>query len=139
MLRISCPIPSLLLLIVQLFAAALGTSPSGGRWVQDEFAISFFVQSGPPPGNAAAFQLVKDGNFTVVGLYDHLHKDDKGNSTEQLQLCKQYGIKCIVALSDFKTPSGGLDPALPQPSTTNWVRLCGTLWILAEGIYLYLN
>ena len=93
-----------LLLRLQLAAAALSAGPgtTPGRWVQDEFAISFFVQSGPPPGDPAAFQLVKDGNFTVVGLYDHLHKGDAANATEQLRLCEQFGIKCIVALDGYK-------------------------------------
>ena len=103
------------LLLLQLTAAA-----AGQRWVQDEFAISFFVQSGPPPGDAAAFQLVKDGNFTVVGLYDHLHTGDAANATEQLRLCEQFGLKCLLSLAGFKNKGHKLSPTLPQPSATNW-------------------
>jgi hypothetical protein len=61
------------------------------KWQQDKFAISFFVQSGLPPIDDESFKLMKEGNFTAVGLFDHLH-DLMPNATvneKQLKLCEK--------------------------------------------------
>lgn len=74
-----------------IIVAVASTASQQLKWQQDKFAISFFVQSGLPPIDDQSFKLMKEGNFTAVGLFDHLH-DLMPNATvneKQLKLCEK--------------------------------------------------
>ena len=60
-------------------------------WRQDRFAISFFAQTHKPPVDDKSFELMRDGNFTTVGLFDHLgaNKLDAATTALQQRLCKK--------------------------------------------------
>ena len=124
----------MLLLMASLTMATAMAAPSPGawqasnhharRWVQDEFAISFFAQTYAPPIDDASFRLMRDGNFTTVGLFDHLGhhgklNPDAGQVALQQQLCDKYGLKCLLRLDTFGAAPNG-SRVLPQPSKTQW-------------------
>ena len=90
-------------------------------WRQDRFAISFFAQTHKPPIDDASFQLMRDGNFTAVGLFDHLgaNKPDAATTALQQRLCEKYGLKCLLSLDNFKEAKNG-SRMLPQVSPTQW-------------------
>ena len=87
----------------------LGSAP----WKQDRFAISFFAQTHTPPIDDASFQLMRDGNFTTVGLFDHLgaNKPDTDKTALQQRLCEKYGLKCLLSLDNFKEAKNGTTEA----------------------------
>ena len=91
------------------------------RWVQDKFAISFFAQTHKPPIDEASFKLMRDGNFTAVGLFDHLgaNKPDRAATALQQQLCAKYGLKCLLRLDNFKAAKNGTR-TLPAASPSQW-------------------
>ena len=94
---------------------------SSTRWRQDKFAISFFAQTHPPPIDDASFKLMADGNFTAVGLFDHLHSAITPELTAKQQaLCEKYNLKCLLRLDSFKKAKDGSHPKLPQLSPTQW-------------------
>ena len=90
-------------------------------WRQDRFAISFFAQTHKPPIDDASFQLMRDGNFTMVGLFDHLGKNKVDAATTALQqrLCEKYDLKCLLSLENFKKTKNG-SRIVPQLSSTQW-------------------
>ena len=109
----------------QMTAATVSESApvdaNGTRWKQDTFAISFFAQTHPPPIDDASFQLMAEGNFTAVGLFDHLHtKLTPELSALQSSLCEKYNLKCLLRLDSFKKAKDGSKPKLPQLSATQW-------------------
>jgi hypothetical protein len=93
------------------------TNVATQRWTQDRFAISFFAQTHKPPIDDASFRLMRDGNFTTVGLFDHLgsNKPDVATVSLQQRLCQQYNLKCILPL-----PSSISNDTWPQLSPTQW-------------------
>lgn len=63
---------------------------AASRFVQDRFAISFWV---PPPSEettAARYKEIADANFTVVlGGFG-------SDAAKQLKLCERYGLKAVI-------------------------------------------
>jgi hypothetical protein len=101
--------------------AGLQDAKASTTWQQDRFAISFFAQTHKPPIDDASFRLMRDGNFTTVGLFDHLgsNKVDVATTVLQQGLCKQYGLKCLLSLGNFKKTKNG-NRTLPQLSPSQW-------------------
>ncbi len=86
-----------------LFVAAIVILAAGadardtGRFVQDRFVISFWVD--PPAGEItdARYKEIADANFTVVhGAFGPATDADL---KKQLELCKKYGLKLIAKSS----------------------------------------
>ena len=105
----------------RLVTVAIKTDDVAAPWKQDRFAISFFAQTHTPPIDDASFQLMRDGNFTTVGLFDHLgaNKPDTDKTALQQRLCEKYGLKCLLGLDNFKKAKNG-SRTLPQLSSTQW-------------------
>ena len=88
-----------------------------GRWKQDEFAISFFAQTHAPPIDEVSFSLMAQGNFTAVGLFDHLQSPITAElSAKQQALCEKHTLNCLLRLDSFKKSKA----SLPQASATQW-------------------
>ena len=102
-------------------ATMIKAGANGTRWEQDKFAISFFAQTHPPPIDEASFKLMAEGNFTVVGLFDHLKSAITPELTaKQQSLCEKYSLKCLLRIDSFKQAKNGSKPELPQLSPTQW-------------------
>lgn len=126
-LELAAPAASLSAPSTQMTAATASVSVSVSvdanvtRWKQDKFAISFFAQTHPPPIDDASFQLMADGNFTAVGLFDHLQTKLTPELTAlQSSLCEKYNLKCLLRLDSFSKGKDGSKPKLPQLSATQW-------------------
>lgn len=82
-------------------SALLTTAGAAGepvRFVQDQFAVGFWVDP-PMDGQAEArYAQIADANFTlVIGGFG---ASDPETVTRQLALCETYGLKAIVSLRD---------------------------------------
>ena len=99
----------LLLLFVLLTVCAAQSSSSEvkyPRFVQDRFAIGFWVDPPADQITNARYKEIADANFTfVLGPFGPKNQKDVA---KQLALCKKYGLKAIV-VGDIKNPSKLLD------------------------------
>ena len=79
-------------------AAATGGAGTGkltGRFVQDRFAIGFWVDPPADQITDARYKEIADANFTfVLGAFGP--KNAARTSAKQLALCQKYGLKAIV-------------------------------------------
>lgn len=79
----------LVLVLLAVCACAMAQAP----WHPDEYPISYWV--GPPRefNTLAAWQTVKDCNFTVAGQYGGYSVED---NKQMLDFCQQVGLKTMV-------------------------------------------
>ena len=97
-----------LVMIIALGSLSMGTSAERKIFVQDRFAIGFWVD---PPANDRNYADIATANFTmVIGGYG-------ANSPEtvqkQIKLCEKYDLKAIVA-------TAGVIPAKLPESPAVW-------------------
>jgi len=101
----------LLLTLLTLCLAILAAQVSSGevknpRFVQDRFAIGFWVDPPSEQINDARYKEIAEANFTfVLGPFGPKNQKDVA---KQLKLCQKYGMKAIV-VGDIKNPSKLLD------------------------------
>ena len=85
------------LLIVVALALAIGSAQAQektGRFVQDRFAIGFWVDPPADQINDARYKEIADANFTfVLGPFGPKTIKDV---SKQLDLCRKYGLTAIV-------------------------------------------
>ena len=81
-----------LLVLLALLAVCVGASAQA-PWQPDEYPISYWV--GPPKefNTLAAWQTVKECNFTVAGQYGGYSVAD---NRKMLDFCRQVGLKAMI-------------------------------------------
>lgn len=107
-------------------AAAAHRAQPSSRFVQDRFAISFFLD--PTPSDDT-YAFIRDANFTVI--LGANYPSNRSEAETMFRLCAKYGLKCIANLKGWTEPpwfAGGNRTAstwtfrhpLPQTSSHNW-------------------
>lgn len=129
-------------------AAEMTTASSdAGKFVQDRFAISFWVD---PPADADMehrYQEIADANFTMVlGGFGATKPAD---IRKQLDLCQKLGMKAVVSVPDKKLADAAADhPALwgymwtDEPGAGAFAGLAGVVADTAKlrpGKLLFIN
>ena len=105
--------------------AAAGAQPPSG-FVQDRFAISFFLDPSPTD---EAYSFIRDANFSLVLGANYPSNQSEADS--MLKMCIKYDLKCITNLKGWaKAPwfAGGnrsqgeweFQRALPPASSNHW-------------------
>ena len=94
----------LLLMVIAVMAVTTQASlaqAKSDRWVQDRFAIGFWVDPPKDQITDARYKEIAEANFTfVLGNYGPQNAKD---IAKQLALCEKYGMKAIVN-GDLKNP-----------------------------------
>ena len=102
-----------------------GVQPPSG-FVQDRFAISFFLDPSPTD---QAYSFIRDAHFnTVLGAN---HPSNESEADSMLKMCMKYDLKCITNLKGWaKAPwfAGGnrsqgeweFQRPLPPTSSNHW-------------------
>ncbi len=84
--------------------AARAAEPSLARFVQDRFAIGFWVDPPPDQQTEARFAEIAAANFTfIIGNFGATTPDAV---RRQLELCEKHGLKAIVSMAGL--PPGQL-------------------------------
>lgn len=136
----------LLCLVVVMLLCASAQAQDRVRFVQDRFAIGFWVD---PPANLitnARYKEIADANFTfVLGAFGPKNVKDV---QKQLALCEKYGMKAIVR-SDLTKPEDLPDsPAcwgyhiVDEPNTAAYAGLRSTVDTVGKnrpGKLAYIN
>lgn len=80
--------------MLALVAGGAQSAEQSGRFVQDRFAIGFWVDPPADQITDARYKEIADANFTIVhGAFGPATKADL---KKQLDLCKKYGLVAIV-------------------------------------------
>ena len=91
----------LFLMVVAVMALTAQAQGKSDRWVQDRFAIGFWVDPPKDQITDARYKEIAEANFTfVLGNYGPQNEKDVA---KQLALCEKYGMVAIVN-GDLKKP-----------------------------------
>ncbi|MBI5093862.1 MAG: hypothetical protein HZB26_15665 [Candidatus Hydrogenedentes bacterium] len=104
----SAAVGMLLTVFLSLFIARTGAADPV-RFVQDRFAIGFWVD--PPPGKDmdARYKEIADANFTVV--IGGFGASTPETVARQLELCQKYNLRAVVAADISKPDRLAKEPA----------------------------
>lgn len=97
-----------------VMAGAAQSVEKTGRFVQDRFAIGFWVDPPADQITDARYKEIADANFTVV--HGAFGPQTEADIKKQLALCKKYGLVAIVK-PDSETP--GKDGKAPFNTANN--------------------
>jgi hypothetical protein len=138
-----------LLMAIGILAATARSARAAdttGRFVQDRFAIGFWVDPPAEQITDARYKEIADANFTfVLGAFGPATPQDVA---KQLALCKKYGLKAIVKSSLYKPEDLPDSPTcwgyhlVDEPNTAGFAGLKATVDTIRKnrpGKLAYIN
>lgn len=82
------------LMLLSMTCATFGAADEPGRFVQDRFAIGFWVEPPAEEQTEARYREIADANFTLV--LGGFGANTPETVRRQLELCEQFGLRALV-------------------------------------------
>jgi hypothetical protein len=85
---------ALILFVTSMFISGFASHAAGDRFVQDRFAIGFWVDPPMDSKMEENYKQIADANFTLV--LGGFSANNLGKARKQLHLCEKFGLKALV-------------------------------------------